>query len=83
LQVKPEGYLHVDINFREVPVSSLTVRNITEETHRALRVRAALVGRSTKDEVRAILESADRPDDRVKLDFLLTEIGKQAGGVDF
>ena len=32
MQVKPEGYLHVDINFREAPVSSLTVRNITEFT---------------------------------------------------
>jgi plasmid stability protein len=63
-------------------MSSITVRNIPEETHRALRVRAALAGRSTEAEVRAILESAARPDDRVKLGSLLAEIGQQAGGAE-
>jgi plasmid stability protein len=63
-------------------MSSITVRNIPEETHRALRVRAALAGRSTEAEVRAILESAARPDDRVKLGSLLAEISQQAGGAD-
>ncbi|NBS76564.1 MAG: plasmid stability protein [Betaproteobacteria bacterium] len=63
-------------------MSSITVRNIPEETHRALRVRAALAGRSTEAEVRAILESAARPDDRVKLGSLLAEIGQHAGGAD-
>lgn len=63
-------------------MSSITVRNIPEETHRALRVRAALAGRSTEAEVRAILESAARPDDRVKLGSLLAEIRQQAGGAD-
>ena len=63
-------------------MSSITVRNIPEETHRALRVRAAMAGRSTEAEVRAILESATRPDDRVKLGSLLAEIGQLAGGVD-
>ena len=37
-------------------MSSITVRNLPEETHRALRVRAAMAGRSTEAEVRAILE---------------------------
>ena len=63
-------------------MSSITIRNIPEETHRALRVRAALAGRSTEAEVRAILESAARPDDRIKLGSLLAEIGQQAGGAD-
>jgi plasmid stability protein len=63
-------------------MSSITVRNIPEETHRALRVRAAIAGRSTEAEVRAILESAVRPNDRVKLGSLLAEIGQQAGGAD-
>jgi len=61
---------------------SITVRNLPEETHRALRVRAALAGRSTEAEVRAILESAARPEGRIKLGSLLTEIGQQAGGFD-
>ena len=63
-------------------MSSITVRNIPEETHRALRVRAAMAGRSTEAGVRAILESAVRPNDRVKLGSLLAEIGQQAGGAD-
>lgn len=63
-------------------MSSITIRNIPEETHRALRVRAAMAGRSTEAEVRAILESAARPNDRVKLGSLLAEIGQQAGGAD-
>lgn len=32
---------------------NLTVRNLPDETHRALRVRAARHGRSTEAEVRA------------------------------
>jgi antitoxin FitA len=64
------------------PMSSITVRNLPEETHRALRVRAAMAGRSTEAEVRAILESIARPEGRIKLGSLLAEIGQQAGGVD-
>lgn len=36
----------------------LTVRNVPDEVHRALRLRAAEHGRSTEAEVREILESA-------------------------
>ncbi|MDP2369520.1 FitA-like ribbon-helix-helix domain-containing protein [Rhodoferax sp.] len=61
-------------------MASITVRNLPDETHRALRMRAALAGRSTEAEVRAILESAARPEGRVKLGSLLAEIGQQAGG---
>ena len=61
---------------------SITVRNLPEETHRALRVRAAMAGRSTEAEVRAILESAARPQSRIKLGSLLAEIGQQVGGFD-
>nr|WP_295769877.1 plasmid stability protein [Rhodoferax sp.] len=63
-------------------MSSITVRNLPEETHRALRVRAAMAGRSTEAEVRAILESVARPEGRIKLGSLLAEIGQQAGGFD-
>jgi len=47
-----------------------------------LRVRAALAGRSTEAEVRAILETATRPQNRIKLGSLLANIGREAGGVD-
>ena len=63
-------------------MSSITVRNISEETRRALRVHAAAAGRSTEAEVLAILERIARPEGRIKLGSLLAEIGQQAGGFD-
>ena len=63
-------------------MSSITVRNIPEEPRRALRVRAAMAGRSTEAEVLAILELIARPEERIKLGSLLAEIGQQAGGFD-
>jgi plasmid stability protein len=61
---------------------SITVRNVPDEVHRALRVRAAMHGRSAEAEVRFILENAVRPEGRIKLGSLLAEIGREAGGVD-
>jgi plasmid stability protein len=63
-------------------MASVTVRNLPDETHRALRVRAATHGRSTEAEIRAILESAVRPDGRIKLGTLLADIGREVGGID-
>ena len=57
---------------------AVTIRNISEETHRALRVRAAHHGRSTEAEIRDILESAVRPAERVRLGSLLAAIGREA-----
>lgn len=59
-------------------MAMLTVRNLPEEVHRALRVRAAGHGRSTEAEVRAILEDAVKPQGRLKLGSLLVEIGRDA-----
>jgi plasmid stability protein len=59
-------------------VPAVTIRNLPEETHRALRVRAAQHGRSTEAEIRDILEAAVRPAGRVKLGSLLVEIGREA-----
>ncbi|KLD64650.1 FitA-like ribbon-helix-helix domain-containing protein [Dyella japonica] len=63
-------------------MASVTIRNLPEETHRALRVRAATHGRSTEAEIRAILESAVRPESRIKLGSLLADIGREVGGVE-
>ena len=60
----------------------LTVRNLSDEVHRALRVRAALRGRSTEAEVRAILEETVLPQGRVALGSLLTAVGRRAGLTD-
>jgi plasmid stability protein len=57
----------------------LTVRNLPEEVHRALRLRAAKHGRSTEAEVLAILEDAVKPEGRVKLGSLLAGIGQRTG----
>ena len=61
---------------------SLTVRNVPEETHRALRVRAALHGRSAEAEVRAILEETVRPAERLRLGTELHRIAQEIGGMD-
>lgn len=57
----------------------LTVRNIPDEVHRALRVRAAGHGRSTEAEVRAILESAVMPEERVRMGDALAALGRRVG----
>lgn len=61
-------------------MASITVRNVPEEVHRAIRVRAALHGRSAEAEVRSILEQAAKPEGRLKLGTLLTSIARDAGG---
>lgn len=62
-------------------MSSITVRNLPDEVHRAIRVRAAMHGRSTEAEVRDILEKAARPEGRLKLGSLLVSIAREAGGL--
>jgi antitoxin FitA len=42
-------------------MATLTIRNVPEETHKALRVRAALAGRSVEEEVRRILAEHAEP----------------------
>lgn len=56
---------------------SVTVRNVPDEVHRALRVRAAQHGRSAEAEIREILENAVQPEGRVKLGSLLAGIGRK------
>ncbi len=60
-------------------MAMLTVRNLPEEVHRALRARAAKRGHSMEAEVRDILEAAVSPKGRVKLGSLLADIGRQSG----
>lgn len=61
-------------------MAAITVRNLPEETARALKVRAAQSGRSTEAEVREILNAAVRPP--VGLGTALAALGKRVGGVD-
>jgi len=57
----------------------LTVRNVPDEVHRALRARASSRGRSTEAEVRAILKESVLPEGRAALGSLLTAVGRRAG----
>jgi plasmid stability protein len=63
-------------------MAAVTIRNLPEATHRALKVRAAQNGRSTEAEIREIIESAVRPPERIKLGSELAAIGREYGGVD-
>jgi|HubBroStandDraft_5_1064220.scaffolds.fasta_scaffold1450025_1 plasmid stability protein len=60
----------------------VTVRNLPDETHRALRLRAAQHGRSTEAEIRLILEQAVRPEARVKIGSALAAFGQRVGGLE-
>jgi len=61
---------------------AVTIRNLSEATHRALKARAARHGRSTEAEIREIIESAVRPAGRIKLGSELADLGKRFGGVE-
>lgn len=60
-------------------MATLTVRNLPDEVHRALRVRAAMRGRSTEAEVRAILENAVKPAERIRMGDALAALGRKIG----
>ena len=60
---------------------SITIRNVPDEVHRAIRVRAARHGRSAEAEIRDILEKAAKPEGRLKLGSLLASIAREAGGL--
>ena len=59
-------------------MAMLTIRNIPDEVHRALRMRAAQHGQSMEAEVREILGAVVSPEGRVKLGSLLADMGRQA-----
>ncbi|MDD4932162.1 MAG: Arc family DNA-binding protein [Methylacidiphilaceae bacterium] len=63
-------------------MATVTVRNLPDEVHRALRVRAATHGRSTEAEIRDILESSVRPPERLRLGTALAELGRRIGLTD-
>jgi len=58
-------------------MAMLTVRNLPDEVHRALRVQAALHGHSTEAEVREILANAVKP--RVRVGDALAALGREIG----
>lgn len=63
-------------------MAAITVRNLSDETHRALKARAARHHRSTEAEVRAILDAAVASPDPTRLGTLLLDIGRSVQGVE-
>ena len=60
-------------------MASVTIRNLSAEVHRALKVRAARHSRSAEAEMRAILEAAVRPEERLRLGTVLAEMSREIG----
>ena len=60
-------------------MAAVTIRNLSDEAHRALKVRAARHDRSTEAEMRAILEAAVRPEGRLRLGTALSEMCRTIG----
>src|SRR3546814_16382160 len=58
---------------------AVTIRNLPEATHRALKVRAAHHGRSTEAEMREILETAVRAQGRLLIGSLLSQRRRKIG----
>lgn len=59
---------------------SVTVRNLPDATHRALKHRATQHGRSTEAEIRAVLEDTVAP--KIGFGSASAEIGRSLGGVE-
>lgn len=60
-------------------MTMLTVRNLPDEVHRALKARAARRHHSMEAEVREILASVVADSNRLKLGSRLAAIGREAG----
>jgi antitoxin FitA len=63
-------------------MAAVTIRNLSEEAHRALKVRAAQHNRSAEAEMRAILEAAVRPEGRLRLGTAIADISRKIGLAD-
>ena len=61
---------------------AVTVRNLPEAVHRALKLRAARNARSTEAEIRVILEEAVTPRTRIKIGSELAAFGRRYGGIE-
>ncbi|PZP17285.1 MAG: plasmid stability protein [Brachybacterium faecium] len=63
-------------------MAAITIRNLSDETHRALKIRAAEHSRSTEAEVRAILDEAVSRGDLPGLGTLLHDAAVSSRAVD-
>jgi len=61
---------------------AVTVRNLSAETHRALKLGVKAHGRSTEAVIRAILDEAVSPPIGVHIGSALAAFGQRHGGLD-
>lgn len=60
-------------------MAMLTVRNLPDDVHSALRMQAARHGRSAEAEVREILATAVKPETRVRMGDALAALSRDIG----
>jgi plasmid stability protein len=60
----------------------LTVRNLSDEVHRALRLLATRNGRSTEAEVREILSNTVKPEQRPRMGAAMAAMARENGLTD-
>ena len=60
-------------------MATVTIRNLAEETHRAIKIRAAQHNRSAEAEMRAILDAAVRPVGRLRLGTTMADMSRRIG----
>lgn len=61
---------------------NLTIRNLSDETHRAIKARAQRNGRSTEAEIREILKLAAQPPGTLRVGDELAALGAAFGGIE-
>lgn len=60
-------------------MAAVIIRNLSDQAHRALKIRAARHNRSTEAEMRAILEAAARPEVRLRVGTALADMSRKIG----
>ncbi len=63
-------------------MATVTIRNLPDEVHRAVRLQAAQHGRSTEAEIRAILAQSIGSEGRLRIGTELRRYAEQIGGVE-
>jgi plasmid stability protein len=62
-------------------MAAINICNLSKETHRALRIRAARNGRSMEAEARAMLDETVKPVERLRMGSALVEMFRSSRGV--
>ena len=63
-------------------MASITIRGLSDETHRLLKIRAASNGRSLEGEVRQILQDAVATKPKLNIGSELAALGRRFGGIE-